>query len=183
MGIQTNLLLLPRLLFLLHVQLLPVCSMPLPGGSLTQKVLRCFLQKLNYIVYLLCRSCVIPFHYESIGLQWRTSVWAVRPQEARQHNDEALNFPQVFLLSDRPRLHLSANPRHCCCTGDTSPGIKEIEIPMAATAEDLRNIVQDHFPRLRDVGGFDLLRSMPSNRTLIVLPPDVSGEYLLQCIR
>ena len=85
-------------------------------------------------------------------------------------------------LTDRD-CSSAPNPDIVAALGMRGLGIKEIEIPMAATAEDLRNIVQDHFPPLRDVGGFELLRSMPGNRTLIVLGPDVSGEYLLERIR
>ena len=57
-------------------------------------------------------------------------------------------------------------------------GVKEVDIAYDWTRKDIDSSVMETFPALEQCGGFELLRAVPSARTLNRFPDDMDGEYL-----
>ena len=86
---------------------------------------------------------------------------------------------KMFCLADRNCVRVPCTPSSREVLIEAGLGPKTFSVPLNSSGEEFREMILSHFPKLRDGGGFDLLRCIPNSKHLDVISPSVAQSARL----
>ena len=81
---------------------------------------------------------------------------------------------KMFCLADKNCVQVPCTPSSREVLIEAGLGPKTFSVPLGSSGEEFREIILSNFPKLRDGGGFDLLRCIPNTKHLDVISPSVA---------
>lgn len=81
---------------------------------------------------------------------------------------------KMFCLSDRNCVRVPCTPSSREVLIEAGLGPKTFSVPLCSNGEEFREMILSNFPKLRDGGGFDLLRCISNTKHLDVISPSVA---------
>lgn len=86
---------------------------------------------------------------------------------------------KMYCLADTNAIKVPCTPSSREVLIEAGLGPKTFSVPLSATGEDFRDSIFSAFPKLKDGGGFDLLRCLPNSKHLEVILASVAQSARL----
>lgn len=86
---------------------------------------------------------------------------------------------KMFCLADKNCTRIPCTPSSRELHIEAGLGFKTFTVPVNSCGEDFRDIILSNFPKLREGGGFEMLRCIPNTKDLDVISPSIANSAKL----